>query len=283
MATKTLVTSGSGLDWTNASIWSGGTIPANGDFVLFDEGKEYRFTVGPAAGLDLNGMYLPRSSSLYTEGTAGNFDIDISNGTAPACVLLGSGLVRIVGDVDSLTVSNADMSFYGSGGAFPIVTNRAGYAEFATDATLSTVVATGSGRVNVLSHASDRIDRAFVQSRNASIMTRRSIDAATLAAGQLWFYDAATIHTSGVVTVSGGSLEFAGTATTAETLNALGGSVGFQRHRASITIAAATIDELACRFGDAAPGQTVTITAKTTTNPSWLGATGPAPDTSLGV
>lgn len=276
MATKTLNFSGSGLDWTDTALWSGGTLPTTGDFVLFDEGKEYRFSVGPASVVDLNGIFLPRSSSLYTEGTAGSFTLDVSNGTDPQCVLLGGGLVRIVGDVDSLTVASANMGFYGSGGAFPLVNARGGYSEFGSTATLATVLATGSGRVKVLSHASDRITRLFVQSRNASVMTERSIDAGTLAAGQLWLSGAATIHTSGVCTVAGGSVEFAGTATAAATLNALGGSVGFSRHEASITIAAVTIDELACRFGNAAPGQTVTITAKTSVSPDWLGATAPA-------
>jgi hypothetical protein len=275
MATKRLVTAGAGLDWSNASIWSGGTVPVTGDVVLFDEGKEYRFDAGLSQGsVDLAGMFLPPSSGLFIDG-AGTLTIDISNGDGQLS-LLGYGIVRIDGDVDATYLTNPGMSLVGSGGNWTSFNSAGGRTELLESANLTRVFASGAGRVSVLaSSGSDRVDELYIRDRNARVDLRRSLDAAVLTAGQLWLMDAATIHTGGTATVQGRDavLNFAGTATAAAGIVGLAGVVDFQRHAADITVGTAIIDERSCRFRDAGPGTTVTVTSKTTVSPDYLGAT----------
>lgn len=83
MSTVTWTGGAGDNDWTNGSNWSGGSIPAAADTVIFNAGQS-DVNTGPAAAIALAVL-------TVTNGYAGNWNAAVTLGTITALTLNGAG------------------------------------------------------------------------------------------------------------------------------------------------------------------------------------------------
>lgn len=187
---------GIGLNFTSAGSWADGvaaTSWATGDRVIFPGGYRYEYSSGLSSGLTgvtISGMLGEAGAVVVMHDTLA-MDIDHTGGAG--LQLMCKGEVRFSGDTSLVSASNPEMTLSLLGGAHPtVIASQAARVYMGSSGTVGDVIAQSRGRVELASHASDRIASARV-STNGSVETARSVEAGIIAAGQLRLTGAAGI------------------------------------------------------------------------------------------
>lgn len=193
-----IVAEGSTLNWTTIKS---GSAPAAGDNVIFPKGGRYNFTNGPAASVNLASIQIQPGAVVILPDT---FTMEVNN-SGKGLVIDRARAVRMILSGNTNKVSVAGLGGSGSddagvqlaGGAHAAIhADDGGRVSVGTGATLTDLVASNGGMIDVQSHASDTIATIRL-SGGGRIWTYRTALAATIGRGDVKLRGGATIANAG--------------------------------------------------------------------------------------
>lgn len=192
------VAEGSALDWTTIAS---GSAPAAGDNVIFPKNGRYNFTNGPAASVNLASIQIQPGAIVILPGT---FTMEVNN-SGKGLIIDRARAVRMIlsGNTNKISVAglgsggNDDAGVQLSGGAHAAIhADDGGMVSVGTGATLTDLLASNNGVIDVQGHASDTIATARA-SNGGRIATYRTALAATIGRGELKLRGGATVANAG--------------------------------------------------------------------------------------